>query len=234
MNLKKVIFIIIGVLILMTQNIMANNKKDSSWSIITKAALLLSNNDENVSSLILSAQKDKNLKLEESDFNKKALVYFEKKHTDYNFIDDDTETEELPFCIFKTTMLGYGYMSYIDWKDINDPENMVWVVNNLLKTQKLKKLTKKEIATIENRVNPIKTEPYSIKKAIQANNEMIKVLDEIMLKRDYRVLWYIEISDSYSFFIVKPEIFKLLNNTKLDDEHEFKTPKFNLNGEFVN
>jgi len=225
MNFKIVIFII-GVLIIMTQNSTANNKKDSTWSIITKAALLLSNNDENVSSLILSAQKDKNLKLEESDFN--------KKHTDYSFIDDDTETEELPFCIFKTSMLEYGYMSYIDWKDISDSENMVWVVNNLLKTQKLKKLTKKEIATIDNRVNPIKTEPYSLKKAIQATNAMIKVLDEIMLKRDYRVLWYIEISDSYSFFIVKPEIFNLLNNTKLDDEHEFKTPKFNLNGEFVN
>jgi len=234
MTLTKVILIIIGILILIIGNVMVIHRDNSSWKVIIKTALLISNNDKNVSSLIESSKNDSNLKLNESNFNQKALAYFEKNGSYYNFIDEDTDAKEYPFCIFKTTMIGYEYMSYIDWKDISDPENMIWVVNNLLKTQKLKNLSRTEISTIENRVNPILAEPYSLKKAIQATNAMIEVLDEIMYKRDYRVLWYIEISDSYSFFIVKPEIFKLLNNTKLDDEHEFKTPKFNLNGEFVN
>ncbi len=79
-------------------------------------------------------------------------------------------------------------------------------------------------------MSTILTEPYNFKKQVLATNMMIEVISEIVKERKFKVLWYLEISDSYSFCLVSPEVYKQLNNTKLGYDHEFKAPKFKLNG----
>jgi len=228
MNLNKVITVFIGIFIFTTGNTMASKNEDPSWTLVIQAASVISNNSKNVVALLESARKDNNIKTDDSVFNKEALKNFEKNDTYYDFIEEDTDLEDIPFSVFKTTMIGYGYMSYIDWKDLSSSENMTWVLNELFKEVKLKNLNKTEIKKIDNSVNSILTEPYSIEKQILATNSMIKTIGEVVANRNFRVLWYVENSDSYSFFIVKPEVYQKLNNTKIGYDREFKEPKFSL------
>ena len=228
MNLNKIITVFIGMFFSTTGNTMESKKEDPSWTLVIQAASVISNNSKNVVALLESARKDNNIKTDDSVFKKEALKKFEKKCAYFDFIEEDTNLEEIPFAVFKTTMIGYGYMSYIDWKDLSSSEHMTWVLNQLFKKVKLKNLNKTEIKNIDNSVNSILTKPYSIEKQILATNSIVKTIGEVVANRNFRMLWCLENSDSHSFVIVKPETYQKLNNTKIGYDHEFKEPKFSL------
>ncbi len=131
MNIK---ILLLSILALVSSNATATEEEDTKlWELITNTASAISNNSQDVLKLISLAKHDNNLKEANSSFNKKAQSLFDKTNDYYEFIDDDIENEELPFAVFKTTMIGFGWMSYIDWKDISSSENMIWVLNSLFK-----------------------------------------------------------------------------------------------------
>jgi len=230
MDIKLFVVTIIA-FIIFTTTITAGEKEDPSWDQVVRAASLISNNSQSVINLLSVAKNDININKEHSSFNKEALKRFEKKNTYYDFLEENTEKEEIPFAVFKTTMMGYGLMSYFDWKDISNSAEMTGVLNNMLNTLNIKKLTKDEITNINTKVNSKLVEPYTFKKQFLATNMMITTVGSIVKKRNYRVLWYIDISDSYSFFLVTPQVYEQLNNTQLGEDQEFKEPKFTLDGD---
>jgi len=232
MYIKIFFSTIIGILSLQIFNTDASDREES-WALIQRASTIISNDSQDVKKLLKMARHDKSLVKETSVFNKKTEIVFKKKGISfYDFVPFISEDpEELPYAAFKTIMLGFDFMSGTDWKDISDPENMVWLINTQFKSKKIKQLTQTEIMNIKSKVSAFLTEPYSFKKQVLATNKMIETINNLVTKRNYRVLWYLEVSDSHHFCIVKPEVYQQLNNTQLGFEHEFKVPKFTLDGE---
>lgn len=203
----------------------------NNWIVYEKAALMISNQSAKVQELFDIAKVDQHLISENSTFDKAIKKSVDEIYYvtvfDYN-IDEESQYDKLISVVFMIILQGFEYMHIKDWKSLSDDEEMVWSINALLKQNKQIQLSKKEKETIHQRMLHYFKGEYSIKKQIDATNEMVELLEEFVKSRGLHLLWFQNESDSYGMFIVKSEVYKALNGKKLDDSCSFSIPHFTL------
>lgn len=227
--LKKVLLIFISAITLGC-NYKSEPLVQKQWELYRDSASIISHNDSKVLKLFNIAMSDKNLTSKTSSFDKATKKVFDEMHYaslyDY-MIDGDENVEELIHIVFMIIITGFEYMEYTDWKNLSNPAEMRWRVNRQFKKYD-SSLTKEEVALINNELKFFLKTDYSYKKHIDATNTMVSLVEKITRTRGLEVLWFQNNSDSYHFSIVKPNVFKALNNKVLMGDCSFNIPYFKL------
>lgn len=191
---------------------------DSNWEQVIQASNLVSEADSRVQGAIEYAMKDGDILNERSVFYAKAKEEFGRRHMEW--VNEDLSLKEVPPAVFKTVLYGYGYMGYLDWKDIYDPRESLHSV-----AETLKKVTGKTIG--ESEWEKAADELALIEDQNQRANLVVQEMEMLVQKYGYQLVWFDEGGDSYAFFSVRPSAAEQLHNLALDSDHKFKpAPKF--------
>ena len=83
-----------------------NTVSSSSWSKVLDVAEAISNQSENIEKMIKLAMTDTDILGENSKYCRHARDVFGDRFIEW--IDEDTESESVPYAAFKTTMYGAG------------------------------------------------------------------------------------------------------------------------------
>ena len=207
-----------------------NNIKDNSWKTYEDAALMISNQSPKVKKLFKVAKED-NYRVSENSIFEKAV----KKNVDplyyatfYDFGIEKETNDEVVSVAFMIIMYGLGYMQTADWKTLSDEDEVLFLLDILLKKHKLTLISEDEKKIAREKMSHYFKGTYAHKKQIDATNEMVALMNKFVIKRGYRILWFQNNSDSYSMFVVKPEVYKKLSAKELDDSCSFSIPTFTL------
>lgn len=190
-------------------------RASKSWEIVQEKAALISGNNPEVRNAIEFARSDINLLNESSSFYKKGREDFGDYFNDW--VDDDLTQEQVPSAVFKTVMLGFGYMAYLDWKSIYDAEDVFFSLNRVLRTVGKPEISEESIRDLESRVSALEQSQDQAEKVVEALNLSAHQLQ-------LEISWFSENGDSYAFFVVDPSINSLLTGVALDCDHKFVSP----------
>jgi len=203
------------------KNIKKHDLPKDTWDIVIEVARLIAgpNVEVHVISFIEKVREIGKNENEEYVILNYAESVFGKNIVEW-FGDDDLKYTDLPCAAFKTSLNSYGLMEYLDGKIIFDPEEMFFSLNRLLKTLSLEEINIIEKQKIDKNIITAGTDQNKIA------NVILSEFDDIAKKRGYNVLWFDEDSDSYSYFIVKPDVYEKLQTMRLDENHKFYRPRF--------
>ena len=165
-----------------------------------------------VANAIKFAQSDKDILNENSTFCQEAKTEFEGRLIEWN--TDDQDQNNVPTAVFKIVLHGYGYMGYLDHKDICEPKEVFLTLNSIFTALGIKEINNNDIATVEGQIDKIDD---SGEKA----RVLIKEMEKHVHGAGHEISWFDENGGSYAFFIVLPETAKKLENVALDENHKF-------------
>lgn len=195
-------------------NLFSRNSSQARWSKCEAAAELITNKSPKVLEALAFGRKDKGIRNENSRFITKFEAEFGDNYI--SWIDDDLEKGEIPAAVFKTVLVGYGYMAYLDWKEITDLEGMVFHFNQILEVLNLEKISNKNVLLLKDKLG--KFENFRMN---ERNATLISSLESHVQSLGREVVWFDENGDSYAFFIVPPEAAEKLVGLRLDRDHLF-------------
>ena len=195
-----------------------SSSKINEWDKILSTAALISSQSEKVAGAIEFAKSDRDILNENSTFYVTARNQFGDRYVEW--IDEDLAAEKIPAAVFKTVLHGYGFMAYLDWKDIYDPDEVFCTLSNVFTVLGLKEVNNKDIALIKDQVEQVGD---SSVKAVM----IIKAMEKLVHSAGHEIAWFDESGDSFAFFILQPETAQKLENVVLDEDHRFiSTPVF--------
>lgn len=183
------------------------------WINAFNTAIKLCRNDETITKAFRFAKNDSTILDEDSHFITEAKKEFGDDHIEW--LADDLSVADIPCAVFKTLMHGYCYMAYMDHKEMSDASQPLRKFNKILPANGFESLSDEIIETDIKTIN-------AIEDASTRTSNIIKQLDQYADQQGGKILWLNENSDSYAFFVVYPNIYMQLRNTRLDDNHHFE------------
>ena len=166
---------------------------DKPWEKIFSIAKIISNDNQSVSSDLLKAYNDKGILKKNSIFRETAKNKYQDNYIEW--LDADSDLENVPSAVFKTVLYGHGFMGYIDWKVIYDAKEVFWSLNKIFDAANLGKSN-------DNELSPTIAKLSSIKDDTQRANAIIEQCEKFCNSKGRTIIWLDEGSDSYIFFIV--------------------------------
>ncbi|WP_226661784.1 hypothetical protein [Microbulbifer aggregans] len=195
-----------------------NSSGDLNWEQVIQVSKLISESDVRVQNAIKYAMGDADILNEHSSFYKKSEEEFGRRHM--GWVNEDLSLNEVPPAVFKTVLFGYGYMGYLDWKNIYEPEEALHAVAVVLERPIGKEVSKSVWVKQAKELESVEDENHRA-------NLVVKEMATLAEQHGYQLVWFDEGGDSYAFFAVSSSVAEQLENVELDTYHKFKpAPKF--------
>ena len=212
---KIVLILLIALLFAIVARLFARASRLSyspTWHTVLDVSERLSKGNEKVRKAIIYAMRDRAITSELSQFRLVAEDEFQDRLVDW--IDEDTLTDDIPAAVFKTVLHGYGYMAYMDWKNIADIEELISCYNNVSKTWRLPKIEGEDAQAIIADFRACHNQSQAVNIAIDALNQFAQ-------ESHREILWFDEDGDSYAFFLTTQSNAAALAGQSLDGKHHF-------------
>ena len=188
---------------------------DKQWRQMHSTAALISNNHSGALEAVHFARNDKSLLTENSAFLTQAKIEFGNNLVEW--LVDDLTLEQSVAAVFKTVLHGYGFMGYIDHKQIYHPTTLLDELAKVLATNGVVVEDLESVAVDWQKTAAI-ADPQ------QQANALVEAMSALATLHGFSLLWFDEGGDSYAFFTVPASVADQLNGVVVDSDHKFTAP----------